>query len=188
MSIRRQTKKDVYIMRPADYRVLPLKVATETDYALITEAIDEVETLVWKHGPGWNKPDGGTMFLALEGLPITTYINEAKEVVSATIEEFLRLLWGDKYDRLQPELREPLDANNYAATVTVIPVEVEEGAKPMLDKVKAAEILKESNLRQLKEFGVSEPEIDKTDLWVNRLLFLLVGAFGMYFLVKQAIV
>lgn len=190
MSLRskRSTKKDVFIMRPTDYRVLPLKVEEETANALITELVGETELIVWKHGPGWNRPDGGAMFLAVEGMPVTTYITQTKERVETSLVDFLRMILGDKYDRLVPAIKDPIETNNYAATVTIEPVPIEDAAREILDRVKAGEILKEASIRQLKDFGEAEPTKDAGEIWMNRILWLGLGAFIMYFGLKQGII
>lgn len=188
MSLPKRTREEAYIMRPRDHSVLPLRVTREEDIAAITEPVNDTEIVVWKHGPGWSRPNGSRMFLSVEGQLITTYLTEEKEYREAAFVDFLKFLMEGKYDKLQPELRDLFEKNNYAATVTVEPVGMDDEARITFNKVKAEEYLKASSLRQLDAWGTSEPETNKTEEWVIRLLFLALGAFGLQFFIARGII
>ena len=183
MSLPKRGRDEAFILRTRDHSVLPLRVEREEALAAITEPVNGNEIVVWKHGPGWTRPNGSRMFLTTEGQLIVNWITEENSFKEAPLPDFLRFLLDD-YDKLLPELREKFEKNNYAATVTVEPIDMDDTTFKEFNKVKAEEYLTASSLRQLNTWGTSEPEIDKTDLWISRILFLLTGAFGMYFFIN----
>lgn len=181
----RGDKKEVMLIHPEDYRYDILEVTNETDLCAVTKPHNGVVRRLWKHGPALSQ--GKTYrFLAVEGRPVTTWLTDDEKEVEGSIKQFLTYSWGEEvYRNLPVELKRKIETD-WMATVSVQPVYFEDvGA---VQKLKSDEWLFESDLMAMDNFGKSTPKKDwKSDL-VNKLMLLAVGAFGMYFFVKQGII
>lgn len=149
------SKKKVYLLNPIDYRGIEYNVETEDDLAVTCKQTEDKTLMVFKHEPGWKFKDD-TKFFVMEGEPITAYMDQ-DTTKTASIQEFLKTAWGkDAYQALPDELK--LALINWGCTVTVLPSLIEREAQNLLDRVKAAVLLRDTNLKQLKDFGESETE------------------------------
>ena len=79
-------------------------------------------------------------------------------------------------------MKGPLEGNKLSATVTVVPAKLESGAEHILTKVRAAQILKDTSIDMLDELGKSVEKKDAIRDLMGNLLYICVGAFGLYFL------
>ena len=93
--------------------------------------------------------------------------------------------WGSKgeelYDKMPANLRTPLEGK-WGSTVTVKPAVLEEGAETELSKVRASQILKDTSIDMLKDFGESKGKRDKLKDAMGDLIKICLGAFGLYFI------
>ena len=102
--------------------------------------------------------------------------------------DFLREIWGQKQlNSLPEELAGPL-RDNWMVEVTVAPAEVDGEAQPFLDVITANELLFESNLVQAAAVGKATEEVSKIAQIMAFLMPFAIGAFFMYFIVKQGII
>lgn len=185
----KQNKKTALILQPNGYRFQKIPIKTETPHAAITEPIDEKEIRIWKHpyAPAWTGEDE-TLFLNVEGKPIIAIPDDLGETQWVDLIEFLRDILTEKVmNRLPPEIMVPLK-QHWATQVTVIPAVVDEQARKAMDKLFAMELLHDSNIRQADEWGKSTDEKTSIQKIIEFAMPALIGAFGMYFLVKQGII
>lgn len=154
-------KLETLLLSPEDHRGKTLIGEQETDVGVKCRPYQGIEYRIFKHGPAWSFP-GVDRFLAIEGTPITTYVNQDNETVKCSVPEFLKFAWGDPrfYDKLQPEHRAALEGK-WAATVTVEPVAIDDNTKKDLDKLKVAALLREHIIGMFRDFAVSEEKKDK---------------------------
>lgn len=174
-------KKTVMLCRPNDGRFVDLPVARETDKGLYCKKVEGINYRFYKTGPGWTG-SGLVRFLGVEASPLISYIKDS-EYVKTNIEKFLRFAWGDKvYDKLSNDLKRPLeDGTGLVFTVDPIMPDKDYG----LDRVMADSILKESDIANLEEFGKGTPRKETMKELAMNIFQILLGAFGMYFLIKQ---
>lgn len=179
--------KKIILFRPKGHRAEKLDVVRETDLAVISALYGDIEYRVFKHGPSWIV-DKEIWFLAIEGKPLTSVVSEIDDYTEVDVLEFLKDAWGaNVLNNLPEELAEPLRAR-WASQVTVLPSEPDEDALTPLTKLKANEFLFESNLRQAEAWGKSTDEKTRVQKFVDFVMPALIGAFGMYFVVKQGII
>jgi len=169
-------RKEVLLLRPTDHRATSLKVKRETDVGLQCAKNEGIEYRIFKHGPAWSFPDADR-FICVEGVPMTTYIAENKDIVTATIPEFLKFAWGDEklYNKLPENLKEPLEGK-WASTVTVLPEEKE--IPHGLDKLRAAAILREHIMGMFEDFAISTPKKDKIKELATFIIPIALGFFA----------
>jgi len=182
MKVVRKTglKREVMLLRTNDNRYTTLPVTRETDEGLYCKKVDGVEYRFYKTGPGWT--ERMVRFLGVEGTPLISYV-KAAENVSTTISKFLRFKWGDgPYDKLPAALRKPLEEGT-GIIVNIDPIIPEKGFG--LDRVMADAILAESDRANLEEFGKSTPKKEGLKQLTMDASKILLGAFAMYFLIKQ---
>jgi len=176
------TRKEIILFRPNDYRYETLRVVDE-DGIMLTAKKGRVTKRFWKHGPGWTH-GRVTRFLAVEGNPVTAWLAEG-ERKEARVDEFLRSVWGsDAYENIPPEFRARL--SEIGATVTVEPSKLPENVD--MSPVKANEILQESDLRSFSAAWGQIAKISSQEGLIGRIIYILLGAFAMYFAVKQGII
>lgn len=178
-------KQEVLLLNPTDQRGIPLEIATETDLGLISKITDGQEHRTWKHGPGWSFPKK-TYFFAIEGRPVTSYINHQDKMRSTSLKKFIIWAWGENgealFNKLPPNMKGPLEGNNMSATVTVVPAKLERGAEHILSKVRASQILKDTSIDMLNDLGKSVEKKDAVKDIMTTLFNICLGAFGLYFL------
>jgi len=176
---------EIDILRPTDYKGITVKATRETDIAIETKAYDKENYMIWKHGPGWSFPKK-TKYLAIEGEPLTTYLNADLKIVSTPVPDFLKLAWGKDgeslYNKMPPELREPLEDVKWAASVTVSPVVVEsDQTERVLTLLTAQEMLKESSIEIANDVSKSTIKEKGWSPIIRQLYLVGFGAFLMYF-------
>jgi len=169
------------LCRPNNGRFVDIPIARETDKGVYCRKLDGLNYRFYKTGPGWT---GSNLvrFLGVEGTPLISYIKQS-ECVKTSIEKFLRFAWSDKvYDKLTDDLKRPLE-DGTGLVVTVNPIIPDKGFG--LDRVMADSILKESDMANLEEFGKGTPKKETMKELAANIFQILLGAFGMYFLIKQ---
>jgi len=175
-------KREVMLLRPNDNRFTDLPVERETDEGVYCGKVDGIQYRFYKTGPGWTGKI--VRFLGVEGTPLISYIKSRKSVTT-TVEKFLRFKWGDKsYDKLPNALRKPLEKGT-GVIVTIDPVIPNKKYK--LDQVMADAILKESDIANLEEFGKGTPRKETMRQLTADAFKILLGAFAMYFAIKQGL-
>ena len=184
---KKATGKEVYLFYPESLRFDEMTVEQEVEVGLTCHEHEGVVYRYQKTGPGWSGIKK-ILFLAVSGVPLTAYI-AAGEEVKTSMADFLRFIWGDgPYNKLPLELREPIESTAYGATVTVEPVQLTEEQEKSLGSVTAYQILRQHIINIFKDFAAAEPTKDAGEIWMNRLLWLGLGAFIMYFGIKQGII
>jgi len=185
--LKRGTRKEVYLFYPDSLNFDPLTVDQEVEIGLICHPHEGVVYRYQKQGPGWNS-DKRRLWLASPGVPLTSYLNAGKPVKSS-MKDFLIFAWGEnEYNKLPPHLSEPIESTAYGATVTVEPVQLTKEQEKTLSSVSAYQILRQHVINVFRDFAVAEPTKDAGEVWMNRLLWLGLGAFIMYFGLKQGII
>ena len=185
--LKRGIGKEVYLFYPDSLRFDELTVDQEVEAGLTCREHEGVIYRYQKQGPGWSG-NKRTLWLTTPGVPLTSYLAAGKKM-KTSIEDFLRFAWGDgPYNKLPDELREPIESTAYGATVTVEPVQLTPEQEKMLGSVSAYQILRQHVINVFRDFAISEPTKDAGEIWMNRLLWLGLGAFIMYFGLKQGII
>ena len=175
-----EQKREVMLLRPNDGRFATLPIIRETDKGLYCKKHDGIQYRFYKTGPGWTEQI--VRFLGVEGTPLVAYIKKGNEVTT-TVSEFLRFVWGDKpYDKLPDDLRKPIEKGT-GVIVTVDPIIPDKEYK--LDRVTADAVLAESDRANLDEFGKGTPKKEGFKQLTMDLSKIFLGAFAMYFLIKQ---
>ena len=177
---------EIDILRPTDHKGITVKATRETDIAIETKAYDKEKYMIWKHGPGWSFPKK-TKYLAIEGEPLTTYLNADLEYVATTVPEFLKLAWGKDgeslYNKMPDELRNPLEDVKWAASVTVSPAAVEsDQTERVLTLLTAQEMLKESSIEIANDVAKTSIKEKGWSPILRQLYLIGFGAFLMYFI------
>jgi len=182
--------KEILLFRPNGYRVEPMLVENEGAFEVVSKSDENNPPYrVFKHGPAWTS-DRKTYFLAMEGDPITVYVNEHDEIKYVPFREFLESFWGkEAVDRMSktPQLQSIFNSK-WAAQVTVVASDIEKIAQPALNRIKADLILWESNINQLSEAGRATDEPTRMELLIDWATKLILGAGIMYFLIKQGVI
>ena len=174
-------KKSVLLLRPNGFRKTTLPLDRETDEGLYCKRVGGINYRFYKTGPGWTEKD--VIFLGVEGTPLISYIKKGSKRVKTTIEEFLRFKWGDgPYNKLPASLKKPLEEGT-GIIVTIDPIIPDKGYG--LDQVMADAILRESDIANLDELGKGTPKKEAMKELAANIFQILLGAFGMYFLIKQ---
>jgi len=169
-------RRSVAFFSPIDHRYEEYPVIRE-DGLMIMYRRGRDTRRVWKHGPAWTR-GRKTLFLAVDGQPVTTWLTAGEEK-HGRVDEFLREVWGEEvYESIPAEFRAKLA--EFGATVTVKPVQVPESVD--LTAVKANEILKESDMRSFGDAWGRALRNTLQEGMVQRIIYILVGAFGMYFI------
>lgn len=174
-------KREVMLLRPNDGRFATLPIIKETDEGLYCKKMDGISYRFYKTGPGWTERI--VRFLGVEGTPLISYIKAGDIKITTTVSEFLRFKWGEgPYDKLPPALKKPLEEGT-GLIVNVNPIIPDKGFG--LDRVMADAILSESDRANLDEFGKGTPKKEGFKQLTMDVTKILLGAFAMYFLVKQ---
>jgi len=185
--LKRGASKEVYLFYPDSLSFDELTVEQEVEIGLTCRPHEGVTYRYQKQGPGWNG-EKRRLWLAAPGVPLTAYLKE-EELVESSIRDFLCFVWGEKvYNKLPDDLRDPIESTAYGATVTVEPVQLTEDQEKTLSSVSAYQILRQHVINVFRDFAVAEPTKDASEIWLNRLLWLGLGAFIMYFGLKQGII
>lgn len=185
--LKRGTGKKVLLFQPNGNRLQELKVTKETELAVIAENTDGSEYRVYKHAPAWNC-EKDVKFLAVEGEPVTAYIDATEESTWVTIKEFLEKIWTkDILDNLPETLKLPLEAK-WLSQITVVPTEINKDAYDTLGILRADLLLHDANVEMFNDAAAATEKENKVDNIVDFLIKAALGAFAMYFLVKQGII
>jgi len=173
-------KKSVLLLRPNGFRYTTLPVQRETDEGLYCRRVGGISYRFFKTGPGWTEKE--VKFLGVEGTPLISWIKEGTSI-KTSIPEFLKFVWSEKvYNKLTEALKKPLE-EGIGVIVTVDPIIPDK--KFGLDQVMSDAILAESDRANLEEFGKGTPKKETMKELVMNIFQILLGAFGMYFLIKQ---
>ncbi len=182
----RLPKKEVLHLRPRDKRGESLTISDETDLGLICKKKrgGGVNRYI-KRGSGWVFNEAGRMvtrFFGIEGSAYTAYAKEGNEITDITIPQYLRFLWTDKFYEMVPaEKRRAIESDVIGMTIAPKAVNYEAEDLPHLT---TDMINDEDDSRMLQKFVESNQP--KTSADMMRLIFAaLLGAFAMYFIVKQ---
>jgi hypothetical protein len=167
------------LLRPNDLRYTEIPVKRETDMGLECAKHEGILWRFFKSGPAWSG-DRDVKFLACEGTPLVSYIQEDKKAATSSVPEFLKLAWDPQViDKMPKELIGQLDgrgAHRWGATVTVKPVIPDKSLG--LDQVMADAILRESDITMLEDYAKSTPRRDKIKDLANFLIPILLGFFA----------
>lgn len=181
------TKKEVMLLNPEDHRFTSLKVERETESIIYCYKHDGVQYRFFKLGPGWTGKN--TRFLAVEGTPLISYISDYDEdgnaiYGTATLEEYLKLLWGEKgYKGLPDPLKQAAKlTDNIGTTISVHPYIPDKDTQAIFDEVKAEGILYDADLENLARFGESKEVQKWADKIMDRIPWILAGMGATYVL------
>lgn len=179
--------KKILLLRPRDRRGKSLTVTQETDLGLVCKPTKGVTHRFIKVGPSWVFHEAGRMitrFLGLEGTAYTAIV-KGDELVNVSIKEFLIFLWDKKfYDAIPEVQRDKVETDVIGVTIRVQKIDEEEEG---LSALTADDINDENDNIVLSK--IAEPQ--KVDLSQNILrnaMWLLLGAFGMYFIVTRGVI
>ena len=184
----KKLKQRILKFIPLGHRYIEYPVTREQERLVLSEQKEETYRL-YKLGSSWSG-EKGDLFLGREGSPITSVVKTDPDGGEQWmgLMDFLREIWGQKQlNSLPEELAGPL-RDNWMVEVTVAPAEVDGEAQPFLDVITANELLFESNLVQAAAVGKATEEVSKIAQIMAFLMPFAIGAFFMYFIVKQGII
>ena len=178
-------RKDIIVFRPRDLRIDEPSFTNESEN-VITGKLGENTLRIFKHEPMWSG-EKRTLILACEGSPLTASVKRVKGDRWVTIRTFLEELWtAEVVAKLPPQLLEPLEEKWYSQ-ITVVPADIEEAAVEPLSKVKADNILWESNVHQLNEVGKHTEEKNMQENITDFILKAATGGFIVLILVMRGV-
>ena len=167
-------KKEVMLLNPDDNRFTSLKVERETESLVYCKKHDGILYRFFKLGPGWT---GNIIrFLAVEGTPVISYIQEEKTKTTEKLIDFLKLALGeDNFNKLEPALKLRLEERCIGGTVTVKPFIPDSGMQEVFDEVKAESILYDADLQNTANLGESIEIKPWTDKIFDKVPWILTG-------------
>jgi len=166
--------KEVMLLNPEDYRFTSLDVERETESVIYCKKHDGVIYRFFKLGPGWTGPN--TRFLAVEGTPLVSYIQEGKKVNEEDPETFLKAMWGEEgYNGLPDLLKEKLKDPTIGMTVTVKPFIPTKDQQKEFDELKAEGVLYDADLDNLAKLGTAKTVQKALDKVFDKIPWLLAG-------------
>lgn len=172
-------RKEVMLLRQ-DKRFTTLTVEKETDEIVYCKKKDGIMYRFFKLGPGWTEKI--VRFLAVEGTPLITYLAEPTQQAKATLEEYLRLAWGDDaFNGLPSALRDVLD-RKVGIIVTVKPIMPDENMKGKFNELKADGMLYDSDLENLSTFGIAKERRSHVQNIMDKLPWIMAGIGLQYIL------
>lgn len=174
---------EIDILRPTDHKGFTVRVDKETATGFQTRAYEQDKYMIWKNGPGFSMK-GFDKYFAIEGDLLTSFITEEDEPMVLSVPEFLKRMWPDGetlYANLPDELKEPLEHEKWAATITVKPGKIAPAAESVLSEVKAQEILKDASLEIANEAARAKEKKDKLAQFVGQIYLIGFGFFLCYF-------
>ncbi len=177
-----KSDKEVMLLNTEDYRFTSLEVERETESVIYCKKHDGVIYRFFKLGPGWTGPN--TRFLAVEGTPLVSYIQEDKtKVVDVKPEEALRAIMGEEgYDGLPDLLKEKIRDPNLGITVTVKPIIPDDKTQSKFDELKAEGVLYDADLDNLAKLGTAKVIQKAIDKAFENIPWLLAGMGLTYIL------
>lgn len=180
----RGAKKRILEFIPNGLRYLEYPVTRETPISAIVKTSNEETARLYKLGHAWTG-EKDIMWTAVEGHIFSANIVDNEDREYRTLGELIEDVWPKgSVDRLPEELQHPLKSK-WLATVTVEPVEIHTDAKPAVDKLKANELLYDSNIRQAGKAGQYEEEKTLKDELFSHIPWMGFAAFAMYFLINM---
>ena len=110
--------KEVLFLSPRDRRGERLRVTRETDRSVFCERSNPVHRF-FKLGPAYEFHENGrlvTRFFAVEGSAYTADLRDPTnpKPIIMTLDEYLRGLWGDMYDKMPSRLRKKIEGKVFS--------------------------------------------------------------------------
>lgn len=182
-------KKEVMLLDPVSHRYTTLKVDTrqETEKIIYCKKHGGVLYRFFKLGPGWTEKD--IRYLAVEGNPLVSWVKPEAEgggYGAAGLEEYLRILWGNKaMDNMPAALKKSLEENTIGVTVTIaplIPDEEDQTLQQAFDDIKAEGILYDADLDNLAKMGEAKEVKKWQDRVTDKVPWVLTGIALKYIL------
>lgn len=201
LTLIRPTKR-VELLRPRDRRSKTMPISRETDLGITCRKSKGVIHRYIKAGPSWVTRRGlrmVTKFFGVEGTAYTAIpkppsgIETQKDAdgnvvahgLKINTEKFLRFLWGPKfYESLPQEARDPVEKDVIGITVEIGPIDEERWD---LETLSADDINSENDSIVLDKLAGGQ----KPNAMANArtaMVWLIMGAFAMYFLVTRGII
>lgn len=180
--ISRRPTKEVLLLRPRDKRGLTIPVALESDIGLTCKKTEGIVRRFLKAGPSWtfaSKTKVVTRFLGLEGTAYTVAI-KGNEMTQVSLEDTLRLLWGDKYNKLPEDLKDPIEKDKVGVTIGVQPIEEQEEMIPM----SSDDLHDAGDGVVLEKLAAGAQPSKKMEIY-QFIMGAIAGAFIMYLSVMQ---
>ena len=170
-----KSDKEVMLLNPEDYRFTSLEVDRETESVIYCKKYDDIIYRFFKLGPGWTGEN--TRFLAVEGTPLVSYIQEdGTKVKDVSPEEALKAIMGEEgYDGLPDLLKEKICAPDIGVTVTVKPIIPDDKTQAKFDQLKAEGVLFDADLDNLAKLGTAKERIAAMQKVFDKIPWLLAG-------------
>lgn len=167
-------RKEVMLLNPEDYRYTTLQVERETESVIYCKKHDGIVYRFFKLGPGWTGDK--TRFLAVEGTPLVSYINEEEAYAETPLDHYLQMIWGEKgWDGLPDVLKQKVHDTKTGTTVTVEPIIPDEDTQKKFDELKAEGVLYDADLDSLAKFAKATVKKNWRDDAFKALWILLAG-------------
>lgn len=176
-----QQKKEVMLLRD-DYRFTTLIVDKETDYVNYCKKKDGVTYRIFKLGPGWTEKI--VRFLAVDGMPIVHNVKASANQAVFTVEDFLRNVWGDDFERLPDKLKQLITTSSIGVTVEIEPIMPDDNLKRVLDRIKADGMLYDADIDNLAKLGESVEKRTVTQAVMDKLPWIFAG-FGLNYILMS---
>ena len=182
-----KSDKEVMLLNPEDYRFTSLEVERETESVIYCKKHDGVIYRFFKLGPGWTGEN--TRFLAVEGTPLVSYIQEDKtKVKDASPEDALKAIMGEEgYDGLPDLLKEKIRDPALGITVTVKPIIPDDKTQAKFDELKAEGVLYDADLDNLAKLGTAKVIQKAIDKAFEKLPWLMAGMGLTYILMGMGV-
>lgn len=174
LTSKNKTTKEVMFLRPRDKRGEKMNITKETDRSVLCEQTNPVHRFI-KIGPAWTFKDGGRTshrFFGIEGSAYTAIIKDAQNV-KQTIQEYLKVLWGDKiYAALPQKMKDVVEKDQIGITIEPAKIDPDEYGLDVLSPDDVNDEGDATILNRLAKFGQGENM--KTKM-MNNLIWLALG-------------
>jgi len=176
----------VMLVDPKDLTYRDIPITREESRGFVTRKVENLITHYWKGGPGWT--GNHVRYIGTRGYTLTSWIKETGEVVEGSVKEFLEFVWGaDTYEKLKPELREPIE-RNIGVIVTVKPdLAKDQDARYMISRLDAEAMLQDTTNENLGNLGLPEEKKAWTQSLGEKIPWIAVGLALNYVLLQLGI-
>lgn len=166
--------KEVMFINPDDFSYVDLMVDRVTESLVYCKKHAGVIYRFFKIGPGFSGKN--RRFLAVEGTPLVSFIQEDKTYTDKDPETFLKAVWGDEgYNGLPDLLKEKIKDPKLGITITVKPIIPDDKTQEKFDQLKAEGVLYDSDLDNLAKLGTARERSRPMDKVFDKAPWILAG-------------
>ena len=177
--------KEVLHLRFRDMRGAQLRIDVETDLGVVCKKVKGVTNRYIKRGSSFVFNIGGRMvtrFIGVEGTAYTAYAVSGDDITDVSIPQYLQFVWSPEwYATIPQKQRSMIETDVIGMTITPKKVNTKDEELPALT---TNEINDEDDARMLQKFVEGSMPKTAADMY-KTIITLALGAFFMYFVIKQ---